>query len=370
MTPGFRPLTGGVEAHTCALTTEFVKYGLKVDVLTARRGVRRARVDEYQGHRVVTYPAWSVRSMSISPRLVWGAFKRRRGAALLHVHSYHATTALAVLGARTPTVFTPHYHGRHGHSAVANILHVAFYPLARLLLARCDAVITVSDAERRQLLHDFPCATDRVVVIPNGIELSAIRTATPLHDQPPTVLCVGRLEPYKRFADVITAFAQVPPPAQLVIVGDGSQRAKLLALGTDLGIAGRVKLVGGVSNRDLHRWFRTAKVLVSYSEREAFGMVALEAAAGGARIVLSDIAAHREIAAQYLGDCGLVVPHRCPSGLAAAIRQQLRAPRTEPAAIYDWPEIAARTVAVYRSVAGDLIAEPQCKALENERIHR
>jgi glycosyltransferase involved in cell wall biosynthesis len=299
----------------------------------------------------LTYPASRIKSMSVSFRLLLAAIRRRRTAAVVHVHSYHATAAMAALGSRTPIVFTPHYHGKHGHSLAANILHPMFYPIGKLVLRSCNAVICVSEAERELLVGDFPFIADRVTVIPNGANIHAIRAARPYPGEPPTVLCVGRLEPYKRFAAVLTEFALVSPPAQLVIVGDGSQRLELQRLSTELGITDRVKLTGLVTDAELHRWLRTAQVLVSMSEREAFGMAPVEAAAAGARVVLSDIPAHREIVADYLGDSACVVPDYAPSGLAEAIQRQLDNPYSAVPPIPDWSDVAARTEAVYRSVA-------------------
>lgn len=350
VTPGFRPLIGGVEAHTSALATELVRRGIPVEVLTSRRDATEITIKEQEGCRVVTYPAWRLSSMSISPRLLLGAIRRRRTDAVMHVHSYHATTAMAMLGRRMPTVFTPHYHGRHGHSAVADLLHTAYYHVAKILLRRCDAIICVSDAERNELVRDFPFVADRVSVIPNGVAAELIRDAQPFADQPLTVVTVGRLEPYKKFDTVISAFASVPSPAQLVVIGDGSQRHELESLVAELGIGHRVRFEGAVSDEVLHRWLRTASVSVSMSQREAFGMAPLEAASAGARIVLSDIPAHREIVARYLGDTAVLLTDASTDALAAEIVRQLAATCTPEPYIPDWTEIAGVTAELYAAI--------------------
>ncbi|WP_263992563.1 glycosyltransferase family 4 protein [Mycolicibacterium madagascariense] len=355
MTPGFRAVRGGLEAHVSALTKQLAGQGLRVVVLTARRGITRSTVERHDDCWVVTYPAWSVSSMSISPRLVLAAIRTRRSDRLMHVHGYHSTTALALLGRRAPTVFTPHYHGRHGHSWMADLLHVPHYRLSRWLLRRPAAIICVSEAERRALIADFPDVADRISVIPNGIDAAAIRRAHPLPEQPPTILCVGRLEPYKRIDAVLRAFCDVPAPAQLVIVGDGSQRDELCRLAIALGLAERVHVVGGLDDAALHRWLRTARVFVSMSEREAFGMAPVEAACGGARIILSDIPAHREIADEFLRQCVTVMTDHSTAALAAEIRRQLAAPRSKGCQAPDWRDIATRTVGVYRTSGVELV---------------
>jgi glycosyltransferase involved in cell wall biosynthesis len=357
VTPGFRGSRGGLESHTSALTKELARQGIRVVVLTAQRGIDHTKVERHDDCWVVTYPAWAISSMSVSPQLLWAAIRSRRKDRVMHVHSYHATTAMVLLGRRAPTVFTPHYHGKHGHSRLANLLHVPYYHLIKRLVSRCDAIICVSDAERQTLITDFPLVADRVTVIPNGIDASTIRKAHPMAGEPPTVLCVGRLEPYKRFDDVIRAFRRVPSPTQLVIAGDGAQRDELTALASRLGLQDRVKLVGKVTDGELHRWLRTAHVFVSMSEREAFGMAPLEAACAGARIILSNIPAHREIADEFLRPCVTVMTDESTAALGAEIRRQLIAPRSDKCSAPDWHDVVTRTVDVYMS-SGAVPATP------------
>lgn len=358
-TPGFRGDPGGVEVHTSELVRGVARRGVEVEVVSARRGIRRRREHAFADCRSAVYPAWRLRSMSVSPRAVLGALRRHFRSDILHVHSYHATTAFAVLGSRRPTVFTPHYHGGEGHSTAAALLHQIYRPLGRRILGRSDAIICVSSAERDLLIRDFPFVADKVEVIPNGVRVDELQRAVPYPIEDPVVLCVGRLEPYKRFHAVIRAFGDVPAPARLVVVGDGSQRDELRSLVRQLGLEGRVDLVGTVGDDELYRWFRTARVLVSMSDHEAFGMVPLEAAAAGSRVVLSDIPAHREIFAAYLSGCGVVVSGDAPSSLAEQITGQLGAGGQHgAAAIPSWTSISDRTVDVYRRllVPGDTAA--------------
>jgi glycosyltransferase involved in cell wall biosynthesis len=368
VTPGFRPQTGGVETHTFELVTELTRQGIDVEVLTARRDITRRKVEVFEGYRVITYPAWPIRSMSVSPQLLSAAVRRRKdsGTVLVHVHSYHATTAMAVLGARVPTVFTPHYHGKHGHSALADVLHLGFDHLGRILFQRADAVICVSKAERDELVRDFPAVGERVTVIPNGVRSGSIRAAVPYPDQPPTVLCVGRLEPYKDVAQVIRAFADIAPPAQLVIIGDGSQRDELVTLAGGLGASDRIRLLGPVSDAILHRWLRTATVYISMSKHEAFGMTPLEAASAGARIILSDIPAHREIATDYLGGCVALVSNRTPAAITAEIIRQLTHGSSARARIPDWADVTARTIDIYSSVSRGAVGTAPVPQLPNK----
>ncbi len=347
VTPGFRGRPGGVEVHCSELVAGLARYDVDIEVITATRDIRR-RVQKSHGDCDSTvYPAWRTQAMSIAPRVVLGAARRQSAADIVHVHSYHATTAVAALVTRKPVVFTPHYHGQQGHSVTAGLLHKGFRHLGVWVLRRADAIICVSQAERDLLVSDFPFVTERVEVIPNGAHVEELRGAEPFPKTTPTVLCVGRLEPYKRFADVIRCLPDVAPRARLVIIGRGSQEDELRSLVTDLGLDDRVQLCGRIDTDILRRWYRTADVLVSMSDHEAFGMVPLEAAAAGARVVLSDIPAHREVFADHLRGRGAVVGDDSP--LAQHISAQLALGRlSTPAEVPSWQSIADRTAQTYQ----------------------
>jgi glycosyltransferase involved in cell wall biosynthesis len=141
----------------------------------------------------------------------------------------------------------------------------------------------------------------------------------------------------------------LPADAQVVVVGQGSQRDELEKLAGGLGVAERVRFLGVIDAEELHRWLRTAAVLVSLSEHEAFGMAPVEAACAGARVVVSDIPAHRELVDTYLGDvAALLTP--TPAAVAAAVTAQLAAPDRVPVDVPDWPRIAAATLDLYGAV--------------------
>lgn len=349
VTPGFPPDQGGVEIHTSRLATELAALGLDVQVLTARRCLTRTRTENHDGLRVRVFPAWRTTALSFSPRLLLAGLRAFWDCDLVHVHSYHAGCGVATLtGLVAPVVFTPHYHG-DGHSPLAVALHRVYRFVGRALFRSAHAVVCVSHAERDTIVRDFPSTAGRTRVVPNGVDTVAIRSAEPFAGQPPTVLSLGRLEPYKGVAGLVRAVPMLPRDTQLVVVGVGSQREELETLTVDLGVADRVRFLGVIDTESVHRWLRTARVLVSLSEHEAFGMAPVEAACAGARVVLSDIAAHRELAAGYLGDAArLVSPD--PGAIAAAIVAQLGVAGRVEVDVPDWKWVAGRTAELYRTV--------------------
>src|SRR5206468_1928849 len=147
----------------------------------------------------------------------------------------------------------------------------------------------------------------KTIIIPNGIDVALINSAAPQDHTGRVILCAGRLEEYKNAHLVVAAMPFLDRCMQLVIVGDGPAANGLARLAAELGVASRVDLVGAVKWPEVYRWFRAADIFVTMSARESYGMTVLEAHAAGARVVASDIPAHRELIA-ILGPEAALVP--------------------------------------------------------------
>jgi glycosyltransferase involved in cell wall biosynthesis len=209
-------------------------------------------------------------------------------------------------------------------------------------------------AESELLLRRYPFVESRLAIVPLGVDTLALRAAEPFETDRPVVLIAGRLEPYKRVDTAIRAFASMRNDAQLVVCGTGSHRPALELLVQTLGIAPRVSFRGEVSDGDLHRWQRTATSTLSLSAMEAFGLVLLEAAVAGSRVVASDIPAHAELARRLerVGARVAVVPPDV-TVVAATLDSQVEMgrPAVLPDPNLDWSAMAQRFEAIYRSVS-------------------
>jgi glycosyltransferase involved in cell wall biosynthesis len=354
--PRFPPDVGGVESHVYELARHFVRKGMTVEILT--QAVRETRSpsppQEPVGCVVRRFPVINRSdnyAISLSLPLFVGRNRHRYD--LLHLHQYHALPALgaALLAGDLPVVFTPHYHGV-GHSRAATLLHKPYRHLGRLLFARSDQIICVSDAEADLVMRHFPGAVGKVVTIPNGVETSDLLAAEPFEVAGPVVLSVGRLESYKNVAAVIGVMAQLDDSYTLRIAGDGPERVRLQSLAADMRLGSRVEFLGRIDRATLCRWYRTAAVFVSASSQEAFGISALEALASGAAVVLSDIPAHREIVERYAQGRGHLVCQPCtPSQLSEGIVSVTRCPSQQlPApALPSWESVADQTARLYES---------------------
>ena len=358
VTSHFPPQVGGVETHVSHLATEVAAMGWETEVLVPQPLTAAAPLERIEGVLVRRF-ALTLRSRAFPASRELLRFLRAPDTPydIVHAHNYHGLPALmAALSGHRPLVFTPHYHGT-GHSRVARILHHPYRPLGRLLFARADAVIAVSAAEAALIVRNFPEVEDRITVIGNGIETDAIVAADPFEVPERILLSIGRLEDYKGVDRALAALSALPVDFALQVVGDGPAKDRLERLADELGLSARVTFAGHLPEEDVRRWLRTADVLISMSEREAFGITLAEAAVSGAGVVASDIPAHRELASHVGGARIRLMPLDAePDRIAAAILAAADDDRT-PAlhAALSWREVAERSVAIYRRLCGRCI---------------
>jgi glycosyltransferase involved in cell wall biosynthesis len=187
----------------------------------------------------------------------------------------------------------------------------------RLVGSRARAIVANSEGGRH---HWAELVDGRVpiYVIPNIVPQEEIDAATALEEAEgaDVILYVGRLSPEKNLATLLVGIARVMRrrDATAVFCGDGVLRSSLEALALELGIAERVRFLGGVN--DVWSWMKSAAVVVSVSSFEGNPNAVLEAIAAGAPLVCSDIPAHREIVNE---GCAWLVDGTSPESIAGGI---------------------------------------------------
>jgi glycosyltransferase involved in cell wall biosynthesis len=150
----------------------------------------------------------------------------------------------------------------------------------------------------------------------------------PVPQGPPIILAVGRLVPEKGFDMLIAAFAALgDPAAELVIVGEGPDRARLEGLITGHGLAGRVRLPGYID--DTRGWLDAARLAAMPSRFEGYPAVLIEAFAAGRPAVATDCT---PAAAELIdsADLGRIVTVDDTAGMTAALRAMLASPPPDP----------------------------------------
>ncbi|MEV4344627.1 glycosyltransferase family 4 protein [Actinoplanes sp. NPDC049596] len=351
VTNAYHPDIGGVETHARRLCAALVAAGDQIEVLTQHATGSEEEID---GVLVRRFPL-TVASANYRFSLPLWRWLRRNAERydVLHAHSYHALAALpAALTNSTPLVFTPHYHGT-GHSRLRAALHPIYRPVGRRIIARSARIICVTRAERELLVSHFPEARERMVVVPNGTDPAPMVEGEP--EDGVSILCVGRLERYKRVDRVIRAMAHLPADHRLDVVGSGPARDELEQLARRIGLGPhRVAFHGRLPDDAFAARMATAAALVSASEHEAFGMAVADALTAGLPTVASFIPAHRELAA--MAGPGVPLWLVNPDDEAALAEALVTAAEAERAThgrnpLPTWHDVVVATREVYAAVA-------------------
>ena len=140
------------------------------------------------------------------------------------------------------------------------------------------------------------------------------------------LLFAGRLVSRKGVDVALRALARLHRRNQrlpLTICGDGPARAKLEKMSRELNVADFVDFRGWTEPEELAGLYRRARVALIPSRKEPFGIVALEAIAGGCPVVASNVGGLPEA----VGDCGLLVEPEEPKALADAVQDILESER-------------------------------------------
>jgi glycosyltransferase involved in cell wall biosynthesis len=183
---------------------------------------------------------------------------------------------------------------------------------------------------------------DEALVQPMGVELARFAALELAPRDPPTVLVAARLVPVKGVDVAIAAMQHIRRAAQLVVAGDGPERARLAA-------AQPHGLLGEVTTAQRDELLRTASVVVVPSRivpngrTEGTPAIAIEALAAGVPVIASSVGGLRDLPGVQL------VPPENPYELARAIDQTLADP-PPPAVLraavagLDWRDVAPRLV--------------------------
>ncbi len=308
---------GGSEVHASTVARLWAEAGIEVTMRTSAAPGLPATAERH-GYNVIRRAG----RFSVFPRGIAAEIAGRHGRRDGLVEIWNGVPWLSPVWARGPKVTWLH----HVHGPMWNqVLPRPFSTLGRLVEARLappfyrhQTTITLSESSRSELLHHGFHA-DRVKVVPPGID----PTFSPGGEKAdhPLIVAVGRLMPVKSLDVLISAIAPLAaafPGLELVIVGEGAERARLTSIIDALPNPSVVRLAGRIDTNDLVRLYRRAWLLTSASIAEGWGMTITEAAACGTPAVVTDIGGHRD--AVVNGRSGILA---APADLADAVARVL-----------------------------------------------
>lgn len=284
VTDTFLPRLGGIELHVADLAARQVMVGDQALVLTAERSTCR---DPAGNPQPTTVPVHRLRSglTGIGRGSNIQAVIADLAPDLIHVHlTVGSPFAWAVLRQASgfPVVASMHSLLPDLPNLVRAAGRVARIPTEEITFT---AVSQVAAARLLPALRP----DQRIGVLHNGVDPDAWRV---VHTPADTfeILVVGRLAARKRplvMVDALDRLSSLAPGLdwRATFVGDGAQRAKVVAATRRYGLDGRVRIPGALARDDIKGLLGRADVLVAPATLESFGIAALEARCAGVPVI-------------------------------------------------------------------------------------
>ncbi len=231
-------------------------------------------------------------------------------------------------------------------------------------VARSDAILTVSEFSKREIVELLGVPAQRVKVVPNAASLPARseRSGVPAPGfgvQKPYILYVGTIEPRKNLVRLLQAFAMLKKeqgiPHSLVLAGDRGWNDE--AVFTAAASVPNVVFTGYVSQTEKCALYQNADVLAFPSLYEGFGIPPLEAMQLGCPVVCADAASLPEVT----GGAAELVDPLDPAAIAQGLWNVLSDPAHAAdlarrgrvrAAAYTWDASAQRFAGICKEVLG------------------
>lgn len=291
---------------------------------------------------------------------------------LIHAHDWMVAPSAKVLkhAFEKPLVCTIHATEWGRNNGLHNDLQRHISDLEWWLTYESYRVICCSEYMRDELRRIFQVPEDKLSVIPNGVrvedfarvhqDLDNWRRNWALPEEE-IVFYVGR-HVFEKGIDLLLSAApkvlEHRPQAKFVIAGKGPCHDELKRQAWDLGLGEKALFAGFIDDLDRNSLYRLADCAVFPSRYEPFGIVALEAMAGDAPVVVSDVGGFSETVQH--GKNGLTFYAGNPNSLAdnilhllgdkALARRLNEQANLDLQERFNWNHIANRTMESYKQI--------------------
>ncbi|WP_074406339.1 MULTISPECIES: N-acetyl-alpha-D-glucosaminyl L-malate synthase BshA [Aquimarina] len=314
------PTFGGSGVVATELGIALAKLNHEVHFITYKQPVRLNLLNpniHFHEVNVPTYPLFHYQpyELALSSKLVDTIKKYKID--VLHVHyaiphayaGYMAKKMLEEEGIYVPMVTT-----LHGTDITLVGNHPFYKPAVTFSINKSDMVTSVSQSLKDDTLRLFDIKND-IEVVPNFIDASQRKTsftdcqrelmATP---EERIVTHISNFRAVKRITDVVDIFYNIQKkmPAKLLMVGEGPERKPAEERCKELGIKDKVVFFGNSNEIDKILCFSDLFLLPS--ERESFGLAALEAMVNKVPVISSNAGGIPEVnnhgVSGYMSDIG------------------------------------------------------------------
>ncbi len=294
------PTFGGSGVIATELGKALAQEGHKVHFITYSQPSRLDFLNEnlfYHEVNIRSYPLFEYPpyELALASKMVSVAMNEKLD--LLHVHyaiphasaAYMAKQILKTHGISMPVVTT-----LHGTDITLVGKDASYEPVVTFSINQSDGVTAVSEDLRKETYQHFKI-TNEIEVIPNFIDLAKFKKQKKDHfkkaicpDNEMLIVHTSNFRKVKRIGDVIKIFYNIHKeiPSKLLMIGDGPERVHAEQQCRDLGICDDIRFLGKLEA--VEEVLSVADLFLMPSEKESFGLAALEAMACEVPVISSN----------------------------------------------------------------------------------
>ena len=312
------PTFGGSGVVATELGKALAQEGNKVHFITYSQPTRLDFLNEnlfyheveFHSYPLFEYPPYE---LALASKMV--SVVKSEKLDLLHVHYAipHASAAyMAKQILKTEGIVIPVVTTLHGTDITLVGKDPSYAPVVTFSINQSDGVTAVSHDLKRETFQSFKI-TNEIEVIPNFIDLEKFKKQKKDHfkkaicpNGESLIVHTSNFRKVKRVNDVIKIFANIHNeiPSKLLMIGDGPERAKAETLCRELGISDAVRFLGKLEA--VEEVLSVADLFLMPSEKESFGLAALEAMACEVPVISSNTGGLPELNVQ--GITGFLSP--------------------------------------------------------------
>lgn len=301
------PTFGGSGVVATELGIALSKRGHEIHFVTYKQPVRLEYLsNKIKYHEVIVpeYPLFHYQpyELALSSKLV--TVVKQHDIDLLHVHyaiphAYAGFMAQQML--KTEGIELPMMTTLHGTDITLVGSHSFYKPAVNFSINESNVVTSVSQSlkEDTQAIFDIH---KEIHVVPNFIDFQNLpknigdcqRDLMAEHDER-IITHVSNLRPVKRIGDLIRIFHKVQQEikSRLIIIGDGPEREDASKLAHELGIREKIMFLG--KSNEIEKILCYSDLFLLPSEKESFGLAALEAMAYGVPVISTNVGGVPEV---------------------------------------------------------------------------
>jgi len=383
---------GGMERHVLELARHLTRVSVRVTIVTMpstrdaqwhEPGIDLKIVDAPRlpvrgiPDRVLNYPRWSQAAARVIAALPVDMVHAQG------VGGYGYAQLLAQGVAYAPLVVNPQGMEEFKTSFAKRAAYLPLHMAARYAASRASALIAADTLTVNDIPRFLNVPPEKVVLIPNGIDVDAARNwvsidvqrvlvqRLQLAQRQPLLLSVGRLEQNKGFDVLLDALARIrsalPSKWLWLLVGEGPERVALQEKIRKYQFRDHVRMLGNVDDITLHNLYELATLFVHPTLFEGSSLVTLEAMCHARPLVGTLVGGIPDKIVR--GQNGYLVPpgdtQQLADKLLLAVRDQNRLRAMGNASYqlarerFDWRVVIHQTLALYQRLLQSHVMQPQ-----------